>query len=259
MLRTLNSLEGYSLRATDGDIGRVHDFCFDDDQWVVRYFVVDTGSWLGRRVLVSPTAFVRADWDSSTIEVALTKEQVRNSPSVDLHRPVSRQYETDYYAYLEYTPYWAAPYPGPLPDGHLAAQRAVTEAKRASEAPAPVDDPSLADSHLRSSKEVRGYHIHATDGEIGHVDDFVADDRSWAIQFIQVDTSNWIGGKSVLVPRAALDRVSWADGTLHVVLTRAQVENSPEYDSSRLSADTEQRLDTYYGSAHRAEEGRTTT
>jgi hypothetical protein len=261
VLRSLEKLRRYSLHATDGDIGQVDEFYFDDQHWAIRYMVVDTGVWLGRRVLVAPIAIKRPDWERRSIDVALTKEQVKNSPSVDLHRPVSRLYESQYFAYFGYTPYWGGPgmwasasYPGSFADGTIAAQRAVADAERAAAASENLEGRG-AESHLRSSREVKGYHIQAIDGEIGHVDDFVVDDRTWAIRFIEVDTSNWIGGKSVLVPQSALRNVNWVDHTLSVALTREQVERSPGAGPGGLTDDYERRLAAHYGVEHGWGEG----
>lgn len=235
MLRPVNQIAKLSVRATDGPIGRVTDVYFDDEQWAVRYLVVDTGMWLGWHVLISPHAVAGLDWENSTIDVALTRDQVERSPRADLQHPLSRLYESEFYTHFGYPPYWeAAPV---LDDAPVAA-------------PDPSSDPlatSAADSQIRSWREVKGFHITATDGEIGHVDDVLVDEQSWLIRFIEVDTSNWIGGTSVLVPRAALGSVSWPDGTISVALTRAQVEHSPRADEAHLTGVLEDELDTYYG------------
>ena len=75
-----------------------------------------------------------------------------------------------------------------------------------------------------------GYHIHATHGDIGHVDDLLFDDEDWTIQYLRVDTSNWIGGKPVLVPRSALAEVHWRNMRIHVRLTREEIRSRPEFD-----------------------------
>ncbi len=235
MLKRLGEISGYGLRATDGEIGTVKDLYFDDVRWVVRYLVVDTGTWLSsREVLIAPMAITGVDWDDEVIDVSLNKAQVEQSPSVDLHLPVSRQYEAAYNTYYGYQPYWTAePPPGMFADGTLA--------------PPALDTQVSGDSHLHSAKDVTGHHIQATDGEIGHIDDFLVDDESWAIRFIEVDTSNWIGGESVLIPRDALRSASWPDRKLSVALTRAQVEASPRAEDADFSMDYERRLSSHYG------------
>lgn len=234
MLRRLDAMTRFSVRATDGTIGRVTDVYFDDQQWAVRYLVVDTGMWLGWHVLISPRSIAATDWAGGAIEVALTRDQVERSPRADLQHPLSRLYESEFYTHFGYPPYWDA---APLWDGTAATDQPPAE---------PIAT-SAADSQIRSWREVKGYHIDAADGEIGHVDDVLVDEKSWLIRFIEVDTSNWIGGTSVLVPRAALGEVNWADGTLSVTLTREQVEHSPRADEAHLTGVFEDELEAYYG------------
>src|SRR5208283_3789493 len=107
MLRSLKDLENYKVSATDGDIGHVVNFLLDDERWVARYLVVETGGSLGgRAVLISPISFRQADWSTRRFHLALTMEKIRNSPSVDVDKPVSRQHERDYYGYYGYPRYW---------------------------------------------------------------------------------------------------------------------------------------------------------
>lgn len=248
MLKRLGDITGYGLHATDGDIGSVKDLYFDDEQWVVRYLVVDTGTWLSsREVLIAPVAITGVSWNDQAINVSLSKSQVEQCPSVDLHRPVSRQFETQYYAHFGYAPYWTAtPPPGLFTGEGVLLQQDTGVAAETAVGGQPLDEQEV-DSHLHSAKDVTGYHIVATDGEIGHVDDFLVDDRTWAIRFIEVDTSNWIGGESVLVPRDALRSAMWPDEKLSVALTRAQVEASPRAEDADFSVDYERRLETHYG------------
>ena len=103
MLRNVKDLRGYAIRATDGVIGRVDDFYFDDEGWAIRYLVVDTGSWLsGRKVLISPIAVGSPDWTTQVLPVSLTRTQVEHSPDIDTRRPVSRQHEAEYFGYYGY-------------------------------------------------------------------------------------------------------------------------------------------------------------
>ena len=103
MLRSMKDLEGFTIGATDGDIGTVKEFYFDDVSFTVRYVVVDTGGWLSeRKVLLSPIAFRAMDWEHKRITAALTKVQVEKSPDIDTDKPVSRQHEVAYYGYYGY-------------------------------------------------------------------------------------------------------------------------------------------------------------
>jgi len=229
MLRSVTHVQGATIQATDGEIGKVDQFYFDDETWAIRYLAVNTGPWLaGRQVLISPIALVKRNWESKRFDVALTKKQIEDSSSIDTHKPISRQHEALYLGYYGYPYYWSGPPRWGLasyPVG-LAVQRdAVVEA----EASGARAGKELADSHLRSTNEVTGYHIEAGDGEIGRVEDFIVDDRTWAIRYLDVDTRNWWPGKKVLMSPAWIDNVSWTDSKVDVDLSREAIKNGPEW------------------------------
>lgn len=233
MLRNLKNLQKYDIVATDGPIGRIDRFYFDDEKWTIRYLVVDTAAWLpGRRVLISPFSVRSIDWSAGTVSLSITRGMVQSSPDIDTHKPVSRQQEIAYLGYYGYPYYWGGaglwgpgPYPAGVPTVDAAAARAHVDAEL-------EDARAKGDSHLRSSKEVIGYHLHATDGELGHVEDFLVEDDSWAIRYVVVDTSNWWFGKKVLVSPEWIRDVSWNDKKVYVDLTRQSVKSAPEYDSA---------------------------
>ncbi|MBK9444229.1 MAG: PRC-barrel domain-containing protein [Comamonadaceae bacterium] len=107
MLHSTQEMKDYAIGATDGEIGHVVDFFFDDQSWVIRYLVVETGSWLmSRKVLISPFALQDADWMHKRLPVQITREQVKHSPDVDTQKPVSRQHEMAYADYYGYPYYW---------------------------------------------------------------------------------------------------------------------------------------------------------
>jgi len=251
MLRSMKALNGFTIGATDGDIGTVTECYFDDVSYTVRYVVVDTGGWLAeRKVLLSPIAVRAMDWTHQRITAALTTAQVEQSPNIDTAKPVSRQHETAYHGYYGYAPYWAGAYLwGAYPYPALGAGPALSAADLARErrwnwAAKERDD----DPHLRSSRVVTGYHIQATDGDIGHVEDFLLDDQSWTIRYLIVDTTNWWAGKKVLVSPAWIERVNWAESKVHVTVTRAQIETSPEYEPARpVERGYETELYDHYG------------
>lgn len=254
MIRSASELKGYTIRASDGDIGEVMQFYFDDEKWTIRYLVADTGGWLmGRKVLISPAALGRVDWNSRTLGVNMTKERVENSPSIDTDRPVSRQHESAYYDYYGYPYYWSGPYVwGPVAYP-VYPPIAPGAAPGAAGAPSTVDRELAAarqseDVHLRSTMEVTNYYIEASDGDIGHVEDFLIDDESWTIRYIVIDTRNWWPGKKVLVSPEWIRSVSWSDARVHIDLPRDKIKNGPEYDPSLpLTRDYETQLHKHYG------------
>jgi hypothetical protein len=246
MLTNGSQLKGLVVRATDGELGTVNDFYFDDESWAVRYLTVETGGWLGeRQVLISPISVVRTDWQARRLDVALSKKQVENSPNIDTHQPVSRQHEAAYFGYYGYPNYWDGPYlwgPGFYPVGLPIAETASAEVV------ANRIRIESADSHLRSGEAVTGYHIGAADGEIGHLDGFVVDDEAWAIRYIEVATRNWWPGKKVLASPAWIERVSWEKSEIYVGLTREAIQSAPEYVESRpITREYENRLYFHYG------------
>jgi hypothetical protein len=234
------SLEGFSIGATDGTVGKVKDFYFDDEAWVIRYAVVNT-TWLGREVLLSPYSMGRVDWAAKTIPVTITKEQVKNSPGIDTDKPVSRQYESSYLGYYGYPYYWGGiglwgggDYPGTIP-----ADMTPSGFRGYLRAPSAGRD---EDAHLRSCNAVKGYHIHARDGEIGHVKGFLVDDYLWAVRYLIVNTSNWWVGHEVLISPEWIQDVSWSDSKVSIDLDRQTIKNSPEYDAPDLQALRPRRL-----------------
>jgi hypothetical protein len=232
MLRNLKSLGRYQVIASDGPVGSVEDFYFDDERWAVRYLVVDTGRWLpGRLVLISPIAIDHPDWSERALRLSVTREQVKNSPPVDTHQPVSRLYEAAYATYFGYPYYWGGAAlwgPAPYPALIRPAQAAALEARARMDTQSRV---LLGDEHLRSANEVTGYHLHAADGQLGHVDDFVAEDVTWAIRYVIVDTSDWWFGKHVLIPPSWIREADWTTRRMHVDVARASVKRAPEFRS----------------------------
>jgi hypothetical protein len=101
---------------------------------------------------------------------------------------------------------------------------------------------------LRSANEVRGYQVHGTDQVIGHIDDFIIDDKSWQIRYLVVDTSHFWFGQNVLVARHWAHRVNWVNKAVYVNLSRDAIKNSPKWDpSAPVNRKYEAHLYDYYG------------
>lgn len=254
MLRSVNDLKGFGIVATGGEIGDVEEFYFDDERWAIRYIVVNTGNWLsGRQVLISPFSVTKLDRDNRKLHVALTKDQVEKSPNIDTHKPVSRQMEATYSDYYDYPYYWGGPLlwgAGEHPE--LAAKQYA--AATANDVTGRLITGAAAgrviseDVHLRSTQEVSTYHIAATDGDIGHAEDFIVEDDNWTIRYLAIDTRNWLPGKTVIVSPQWISLIDWAQGKVHVNLSREGVKQSPEFDSAKLiSREYETQLHQHYG------------
>lgn len=234
MLRRVKRLFGAKMRAVDGEAGTLRDVYFDDQEWTVRYFVVDTGGWLaGRWVLISPAAVLAADRDSEEVRVGLTKSEVEHSPEIDLDQPVSKQQLVDLHEYYGWPAYWGGSMtmgtatPGVYP----MIMAGVDQIEREMQEEGPSEK-YRGDPHLRSIKAVTGYDIQALDGKIGHVEDFLVSEKDWVIRYLLVDTRDWLPGRKVLVSPQWIRRVDWTETAVHVSLTQDEVENSPEYDPS---------------------------
>jgi hypothetical protein len=225
MLRSIKQLLGDQLGASDGDIGHVKDFYFDDKSWAVRYVTADTGSWLtGRQVLLSPHSFGSFRPEGKILIVNLTRKQIENSPPIESHKTVSRQYEEEYYQYYGWPGYWQGdglwgmsgfPILSTLPKTPPTEETFANSRKLVN-----------ADAHLRSAESVNGYHIEATDGTAGHVCDFLMDEKSWAIGELVVKTGHRFSGNEVLIPVSKVDRISYEKSTVFVNLTKEAVEKS---------------------------------
>ncbi|MHC1767473.1 MAG: PRC-barrel domain containing protein [Verrucomicrobiia bacterium] len=225
MARSIKQLYGAKLGALDGEIGHVKDFYFDEENWAVRYLVADTGLWLpGRQVLLSPHALGSLGSGKKVLQVNLTRKQIENSPSIESHKPISRQHEEDYYRYYGWPYYWQG---GGLwglsgfPILELPTKPFPSERGAASS-----PQPERADAHLRSTLAVGGYHLQARDGTVGHVCDFIMDTQSWAISQLVIKTGHRLSGKEVLIPADKVDRISYEESTVFANLTGEAVERS---------------------------------
>ena len=230
MLDKAKTLVGYKLQSLEGEIGKVKDLYFDDRDWTIRYLVADTGEWLvSRQVLISPHSLAGVDRDQGSITVKLTKDQIEHSPTLNRDKPVSRQFER---AYLGF--YGLPMYFGFEPKRVKAGNSAQTGKKR-------------GDPDLRSTNDVSGHHVEASDGEIGHVEDFLIDDETWAIRYLIVDTRDWLPGRRVLISPRWIERVSWSEKQVVVDLPREAIRQAPEYtDGEAVTRDQESALHRHY-------------
>ncbi len=229
MLRSIKQLYGGKLRASDGEIGHVTDLYFDDQQWTVRYLVADTGSWIpGRLVLISPRSIGIGSLrqEGNRLPVNLTRKQIEESPPIESHKPVSLQYEEEYYRYYGWPAYWgAAGMPGTVgfPVVPTMSQMPDEEMKRRDRAH------SDGNPHLRSTQAIEGYHIQTRDGKIGHVTDFIMDDESWAICHLVVETGHWFAGKQIAISPKQIDRISSEESKVFVNVSKEAILGAPEY------------------------------
>lgn len=252
MLRSANELIGDHVLADDGQIGSVHDFLYEDREWVIRYLVVSTGPWiLGKKVLISVRALGQPDWTSNQFPVTLTREEIKNSPEIDADKPVSRQEEIRLHEHYGWPIYWSEPrnIGEPLPTSPPAQSEIQDQARAEKEIGKmrPVSRDEHSDPHLRSMREVIGYAISARDGKIGRVDDFITADDDWIIRYLVIDTGNWIPGPRVLIAPNWIGSISYEENAVRVNLSKEMIKNSPEYDPANpVSREYENILYDYY-------------
>lgn len=234
MLRSINRLHGHQLVSLDGEIGHVKDFYFDDQHWAIRYLVTDTGSWLSdRQVLIPPHVFGLLNHTGKQLQVHLTKKQIEDSPLIETRKPVSRQNEIDFYRHYGLNYYWQGIGIWGMsgyPVIELPPTTGPGEPVTGSAAPGAEDDP-----HLRSTQAVKGYRIQASDGEIGHIADFLIDDRSWVIGQLVVKTGGWFSGSEVRIPTGDVEDISYETSTVRLRLTVETIRKGAEYHAASVA------------------------
>ena len=223
----VNKLIGYSMQAVDRTIGAVDDLYFDDERWVIRYLICNTGDWLaGRRILISPISILELNADTAVVSVNLTADLVEKSPDISLKQPVSRRLEAEYSDHFDLPVYWHG---GELWGGMVNPTMLVKSAVDEEEIRKSLDAKS-DEAHLRSVAEVIGYHIKATDGYIGHIEDLYFEPDSWQISQVIVDTRNLLHGKKVTIAPSRIDDIHWSDSTIFVDMTKEAIKSSPLLD-----------------------------
>jgi hypothetical protein len=224
MLRSVKTIEGFHLEATDAEIGHVSDVLFEDDSWAVRYVEVETGGWIpGRRVLLAPQSLGPLEWDRKRLDVRLTKAQVEAAPNSLTDLPVSRQEEMALHEHYGWELYWPDVAGEPFGGPPLLAAEPPASAEAASA-------PEAGDPHLRSAREVVGYVVVATDGDAGHLADLLIDEDTWTIAAMLVRLGHLFGRHTHLCSLDWVRSIDWAEGALHLGVPAARVERAPRYE-----------------------------
>lgn len=243
MLRSMKELDGYNIQAKDGEIGKAKDFLFDDDTWGLRYLVVDTGGFLtGRKVVISPNALGKPDWNNQVFPVSLTKQQIQDSPPIGSNEPITRQRETDLYQHYRWQPYWEGRTTGVTPGEN------VTPAPRPTPPQEVTRHSPTEGRHLKSLDDVRGFGVSATDGDIGEIEDFIVDDENWHIRYAVIDTRKWLPGKKVIVPLSAIKSIREDDSKVSIDMSKDKLKDAPKFDPSEpINRRYEEVIYDYYG------------
>ena len=244
MLRSVKDLEGYAVESRDeGTIGHLHSLLFEDTDWRVEYLVVSTGAWIpGRRVLVRPMGVAGLDASERRIDLTLTREEVKRSPDLDDMPPVSRQEEAKLKAVLQPMALWE---PASVSANVYLDPRTALMVEEVLGMHGTVN----ADPHLRSTREVEGYHVGAIDGAIGHIRDLIVDTgREWMLEYAVIDAGAFLVHRDVLVHISWMTGIDWEASRVTLDLTRKSVEGAPHFDPhSPINQESEHRLFDYYG------------
>lgn len=241
MLRSTKELRGYTIQAIDGEIGSVHEFYFRDDAWVIRYLVVKLGNWLlNRKVLISPIVIDQPKWHERALPIALTKKRIENSPDINTEKTISQEMEDELRQY----------YGWPLIRNqvHLVDDQIFIIPRKTTTAQEKEESTDIKNRHLRSTREIVGYHIQAVNDKIGHVEDFILNDEDWTIRYLVVNTGNWLPGKKVLISLGWIEDISWSEEAVYVMVRKEDVKNSPEYNpETPINREYEEVLYNFYG------------
>lgn len=255
MLRHTSDIKGYAILASDGHIGSVIDYLFDDETWLVRWLVIDTGHWLpGRKVLLPPSALGHVNHIARQFTARLTKAEIEASPDISTDAPVSRRMERQTYDYYGWSPYWNTGfYMGGYGYGGLRAPPLAMNLSPSDEREGVVDEP-YGDRHLRSMNEITGYHFRARDGELGHMTDALVEDGDWCVHYLVADTQNWWPGRKVLISPRSVGSISWDERLIILDIDRATVKSAPAYDKAgTFDRDYENRFHDHFGYLPKAE------
>jgi uncharacterized protein YrrD len=227
MLRSIKQLYEDKLGASDGEIGEVADFYFDEQQWVVRYVVAGTGAWLaGRLVLLSPHAFDNFHQSGHRLIVNLTRQQLANGPSIEPHKPVTRQFEEEYNRYYGWPFYWDD-------SGIVRGMGGFPASLQARSIPNDQTPRSCRSGHgdnprLRSTKALAGCHIQSSGGTIGRLTDFLIDDKSWTIRHLLIETGHWFSRNEIAISPKQIDHISHDKSGIFVAPTKEAIFETPE-------------------------------
>lgn len=233
MKRSLKEIIGYTVETTDGRKGKVKDFLFDEDNWIIRYIEADFGSFFkDKRILLPINVLIDLLWDSKIFLLNITEEDIDKSPTPQDRPTVSRKYEKELMKHYGLSTYWSTGYIHPTHTGISYPARPINvPIKEVNEEE--ISEEKL-DTKLRSFKEVKGYHVHAIDGNLGHVEDIIADDADWQLIYLILDTSNWRPwSKKVILLISWLEKISFKTREVSINLHTDVIKNAPEFDTHK--------------------------
>ncbi len=244
MKRSIKELIGYTIQATDGEKGKVHDILFDDKTWVTRYLEADLGTFFSQKRVLIPRFHLREPiWEEKHFPVNLTVKKIEESPDMESNLPFSRLYEKALMKHYDLKPYW------PINVSAYTARKSMMNPNQPLQTPDNTLEEDKIETHLRSFNEIQGYAVHAADERFGHINDLIIDDVDWQIMYVIVDTNNlfpW--SKKVMIPIETVDKISFLNREASIKLSKETIENAPEYDpEAPVNAEYEKVLYDFFG------------
>ncbi|MCG6187103.1 PRC-barrel domain-containing protein [Maribellus maritimus] len=244
MKRSIKELLGYTIQAIDGQKGKVNDFLFDDETWIIRYLEAELGNFFSeKRVLIPRNHLKEPHWENKHFTVDLTVKKIENSPDLEFDLPVSRTYEKELAKHYDLKPYWPV---------NMTVHNGITslyDPRSPLQIPTKIVDKEIEETHLRSFKEISSYNIKSIDDRFGHIHDLIIDDDLWQIVYVVVDTINIVPwSKRVLLPIEVIKRISYKHQQAVIDLPKETIKDAPEYDPSMaINSEFEKVLYDFYG------------
>lgn len=251
MKHSIKDLLDFKVITRDDMDGNAKDMLFDQDSWTIRYLEVDFGNlFTDKRVLLPRFLLKDTFIGDNRFLVDANKNDIDACPKPDQHMPISRKYEEELHRYYRLDYYWEQPSVAPVDPVMGPAYPFRVPAGE-------VDEVNLG-TNLRSFREIKGYDIHASDGNLGNIADLIFDDSNWKIVYAIINTGNWLSWrKKVIVDIGWIDRISYSNKEAVTSLNMESIKNSPEYDPKiTIDSQFEQSLHGYYESSMSSYRGR---
>ncbi|MFP4416268.1 MAG: PRC-barrel domain-containing protein [Fibrobacterota bacterium] len=224
MAQSLRKIIGFTLEAIDGKAGKVQDVYFDDVYWQIHYLIIQTGGILEmKQVIIPPHAIDKVDWEKKILYASLSKEKVKSSPDPDTRKTVSRMHEIAMFRYHQWPYYWANK--TEPPKSQEISDILTDEEKRVREL---VED-SSTHVHLRSLREVLGYHVEVNQRKDGQVHDFIIDEKRWTVCVLEVGSGGWFSHSIHSYDKEQVDMISWMKKKIMLHTSSKQVQNAVEH------------------------------
>jgi hypothetical protein len=244
MKRSIKELLGYSLHAKDGTKGTVRDFLFDEESWTIRYMRTGIGNmFVDKKVLIPRVFFGKPEQSKREFLIQMTKDEMKRSPKVEEHKPVSRKFEESLNQFYNIENYWSTSY---APS--FGVPEMVVPQHHLKELPKTIKEPHV-DSSLRSFQEVSGYLIECQDEKHGYMTDFIVEDENWKIVYIIIDIGNLFEtDKRVMLAVNWINEIDYKDQKIAINQTSKVLEKAPPFDpSSPVNSEYEKNIYDYYG------------